>query len=429
MKIQEFDFSVDLLRAILWQYNDAARIQSILQSKQDWYNENQEQFWTDWYNNVFNLQTANEFGLSVWAIILDIPIIIQVEPPDPEIPRWGYGEYHSNYDNSNFAPATGGIQTLTIEQARTVLRMRYFQITSKGAVPEANFFLDTLFGTEGGGYVIDHHNMTAEYVFLFPIPSRLQFIFENYDLLPRPAGVSVSYTYEPPIPFVPTDIAGLELWLDSSNAGSITQLGGAVSQWADLSGNANHATQGTAGNRPTTGTRTLNGLNVLDFDGTNDGLVLPSGLYSIPNGNYTVFVVNASDATNTASRQTITGESAAFIVNFGVQYGPIASPNFLGYGGGTAAGGTVARDTVGHIFAISKGVATNLYFDGGSEFSTVAANTTAINMTIGYSPSYGDFWDGTFAEILIYDTDLSASDKNLVGNYLADKWGVTWEPV
>ena len=128
---QELDYSVDLLKAILWQYNDASRLQSILQSKQDWYDENQRDFWENWYNDVFNLQTANEFGLSVWAIILDIPIIVQVEPPDPDFIRWGFGGYHLNYDNSNFAPASGGVQALTVEQARTVLRMRYFQITPR----------------------------------------------------------------------------------------------------------------------------------------------------------------------------------------------------------------------------------------------------------------------------------------------------------
>lgn len=197
MKIQEFDFSVDLLRAILWQYNDAERIQSILQSKQDWYNENQRDFWQNWFDNVFNLQTADEFGLTIWSIILDIPIIVVTTPPVSPVMRWGYGEYHKNYNNGNFAPSSGGVQTLTVAQARTVLRMRYFQITSKGTVPEINAFMEELFGVDGGAYVVDNLDMTAEYVFEFPIPSKLQFIFQNYDILPRPAGVAVDYVYSP----------------------------------------------------------------------------------------------------------------------------------------------------------------------------------------------------------------------------------------
>lgn len=197
-KIQEIDFSVNLMRALLWQYNDATRLQTILEQKQNWYDVNQSQFWQDWYDNVFNLLTADEFGLTVWSIILDIPIVVEVAPPAPGETPWGYGEYSENYNNGNYAGSSSPVQTLTVEQARTVLRMRYFQITSNGTVPEINKFLNILFGIEGGAYVRDNLDMTAEYVFLFPIPSKLQFIFQNYDILPRPAGVGVTYSYEIP---------------------------------------------------------------------------------------------------------------------------------------------------------------------------------------------------------------------------------------
>ena len=72
--IQEFDFSVDLLQAILWQYNNATSLQSLLNSEQAWVIENQTEFWENWLRDVFDLRTANEFGLSVWSIILGIPL-------------------------------------------------------------------------------------------------------------------------------------------------------------------------------------------------------------------------------------------------------------------------------------------------------------------------------------------------------------------
>lgn len=200
-KIQDFDYSVDLLRAILWQYNDAARLQSILYSKQEWYNVNQSEFWDDWYHDVFNLQTANDFGLSVWSIILDIPIVVTLEPSDPDVPSWGYEEFHTNYNNGNYAQQYTGALHLSTEQARTVLRMRYFQITSRGTVPEINQFLEILFGDLGGAYVIDALDMSMIYVFLFALPSELQFVFQRYDILPRPAGVGVSYLSLPAIPW------------------------------------------------------------------------------------------------------------------------------------------------------------------------------------------------------------------------------------
>ena len=90
-QIQAFDFSVDLMRALLWQYNDAARLEALLRQKQTWYDANQSAFWSDWLADVFDLRTANDFGLSVWAIILDIPLIVAsaVDPSDK--PLWGFG--------------------------------------------------------------------------------------------------------------------------------------------------------------------------------------------------------------------------------------------------------------------------------------------------------------------------------------------------
>ena len=195
--IREFDFSVNLLKAILWQYNDAVRLQSLLNSKNDWYIANQTTFWENWYRDVFNLLTANAFGLQVWAIILDVPIIVTtVTPPAPKVGIF-FGDDHENFTNGNFAAATPGGVVLTVEQARQLLRMRYFQITTRGAVPEINEFFKLLFVNDGPVWVEDNLDMTATYVFGFQPSAQLIFVLEKYDILPRPAGVDVDYIISP----------------------------------------------------------------------------------------------------------------------------------------------------------------------------------------------------------------------------------------
>jgi len=195
-RIQEFDYSVDLMKALLWQYNDAENLQKLLELKNEWYIKNQTEFWSNWYNDVFNLKTANAFGLSVWAIILDIPITVQVGPSAPDKPTWGYGEFNKNFENGNFSRSRGGALSLTVEQSRTVLRLRYFQITSRGTVPEINRFLKLLFKDLGPIYVRDNLDMTMTYVFGFQPSSQLLFVLERYDILPRPAGVAVDSVVE-----------------------------------------------------------------------------------------------------------------------------------------------------------------------------------------------------------------------------------------
>lgn len=190
-RVQTFDFSVNLLRALLWQYNDAARLQSLLEQKQAWYDDNQKAFWDRWLIDVFDLRTANDFGLAVWAIILDIPLAVPSQGDAADKPIWGFGQYRQNFGNGNFASISSS--SLTTEQKRLVLRLRYFQLVTTGAVPEVNEFLAYLFGPLGKAYVNDGLAMNARYVFEFPLPSQLQMVLTEFDLLPRPAGVKVDF--------------------------------------------------------------------------------------------------------------------------------------------------------------------------------------------------------------------------------------------
>jgi hypothetical protein len=191
--IQEFDFSLDLLKALLWQHDNAEALLTIIRRKQDWYNENQRDFWANWYDDVFNLDTATDFGLAVWARILDVPLAVEV-PATKDKDAFGFGVNHQNFGNGNFARATSGEIPLTVEQRRLVLKLRYFQLVSRSAVPEINEWLSVLFGAQGNVFVVDSLDMTyATYFFSFAPDSKLRFILENYDLLPRPAGVGVRW--------------------------------------------------------------------------------------------------------------------------------------------------------------------------------------------------------------------------------------------
>lgn len=195
--IQEFDYSVDLLRALLWQYNKAERLESLLTQKQAWYTLNQSAFWDDWVRDVFDLRTANEFGCQVWAIVLGLRLTVTTQPTTPGAPVFGFGTFNQNFTWGNFGQTSSGTVVLTVEQQRLVLRLRYFQLVTRCTVPEINRFMASIFADEGPVYVQDANDMSAiVYVFGFPIDSNLRFIFDNYDLLPRPATVGVAITVQ-----------------------------------------------------------------------------------------------------------------------------------------------------------------------------------------------------------------------------------------
>lgn len=189
-RVQEFDFSVNLLQALLWQYNDAANLQSLLEQKSDWYEINQKEFWENWYRDVFDLRTANNFGLAVWAIILGLPLA--VDKPPSGGPAFGFGDFNQNYEHGNYQGSPSSSIVLSADQKRIVLRLRYYQLVSRGTVPEINALLNDLFGYRNV-YVLDGLDMTITYVFATALDASVQQILDQYDVLPRPAGVEIKY--------------------------------------------------------------------------------------------------------------------------------------------------------------------------------------------------------------------------------------------
>lgn len=190
MKIQSFDFSINVLRALLWRHNEAVNLQALLQNKQDALDELNQDFWESWIENVFNLQTANEFGLSVWSIILDTPLTIESTDPEPDNSNFGFGTFRKNFNNGNFT-AFGGTSSLSIEDARIVLKLRFYQLVTRGTIPECNKIVADVFGPDITVYALDGLDMTMVYVFSEYISSSLRSALESFDLLPRPSTVEI----------------------------------------------------------------------------------------------------------------------------------------------------------------------------------------------------------------------------------------------
>lgn len=196
MKIQLFDFSINILRALLWRHNEAVNLQALLQDKQDALDELNKDFWEAWTENVFNLQTADEFGLSVWSIILNLPLTIEGADPEPNNSNFGFGEFRKNFNNGNFT-ALGGTLTFSVEEARTILKLRYYQLVTRGTIPECNKIVDDVFNSGNTVYALDGLDMTMTYIFFQYPSSSLRAALETFDLLPRPSTVRVKTVFEP----------------------------------------------------------------------------------------------------------------------------------------------------------------------------------------------------------------------------------------
>lgn len=199
-RVEALDYRVDVMRALLWQHNQAPILESLLTQKQAWYDENVSDFWADWVRDVFDLRTANAFGCQVWARILGLGLSVTTGPTPLDKATFGFGadtgsNTNKNFENGNFGQLGSESSGLTLQQQRLLLRLRYFQLISRCTVPEINRFMAIVFGDLGKVYVQDLNDMSfVVYVFDFSPDSDLQFLLDNFDLLPRPAAVGSTYT-------------------------------------------------------------------------------------------------------------------------------------------------------------------------------------------------------------------------------------------
>lgn len=224
--------------------------------------------------------------------------------------------------------------------------------------------------------------------------------------------------------FSPLDIAGLELWLDGSDAstmydatsgGSLVADGGAVARWEDKSGNGNHVTQSTANNRPL---RT--GVEGLDFDGADDRMLFTSAINVAA---ITVFAIyqRTGAGTRTALLASQSGANPQFMVN---QYvaDNVGYWNADGAEAAAAGGDLTIRSMIAWI---KSGNAINV------EVNTVnvAGNTGQGSASIVFdgiiTAAGGHTTDCLLSELVIYDSALAGDSKTAVETYLLDKWGIT----
>lgn len=223
----------------------------------------------------------------------------------------------------------------------------------------------------------------------------------------------------------PEWFSSLYSWLDASDTSTITASSGLVTAWADKTANGYSATA-SGGGRPTTGTRTVNGLNGLDFIPNNFmNWALPT---TLPNGPSTYFVVlyNDTPASQGWPICGFIGGSPYYGFDIG-SFGPYYMRAFNG--AANSVQNNLAPSTSGpHTYVFTRsGVNQAIYLDNAqSTVATNAANTAVSAYYIGREPN-GGYANGILCEIPLYNRSFSVKEINVfVNKCLNPKWGTTW---
>lgn len=227
--------------------------------------------------------------------------------------------------------------------------------------------------------------------------------------------------------FLPTDITGLELWLDADDSSTITDTSGEVSQWDDKSSAANTIVQATSANQGNTAS--INSNASLFFDGTGERMRDSSGSVTSPPGTLAAVFTPTSVA---GGLGIILGLRLSFTNVLRLARSGDDIQALEGTGGGATvlsiANTLTANDTRWAIFrARNSGDGTSDLLDdaAGSASGSLAASIGDIDdINIAANADGTDDWTGHIHEVIYYNRYLTDTERTNLGAYLSSKWGV-----
>lgn len=236
--------------------------------------------------------------------------------------------------------------------------------------------------------------------------------------------------------FAPTDIAGLELWLDAQDAATITITGSGVSQWDDKSGNSNDVAQATDADRPTE--VTVNGKNAIFFDDSDLLELASASVTGLDGPDITVYVVYSKEYTEadnwpgmvsrsntvwTAGWRLAAGQAAGTSIRASVAN---YLADFVDDSTDIASGSDAFK--VAHFEFENTAPLLELFIDGTSSGTDASGSiaTAGLDLVVGNGDNTGSYaFEGDIGEVLVFSGVLSAGDKTSLHAYLESKWGVT----
>ena len=211
--------------------------------------------------------------------------------------------------------------------------------------------------------------------------------------------------------FSPLQIANCQLWLDASDSSTSSMTfssGSNLSVWKDKSGNGNNFSL-------TTGTTTR-----------------------INDGGYSVVNFPSGALMTSANQITFSSSSAFFIVckttsgfGYAVGFTNITSGDYgIRFINGVLQGTTAAQgynvDDLGNTTYYVNGVfnlpTTTTTYNLISTTNPQYSGTTTLTLSTTYNSRY---FVGTIAEFIYYPTGVTATQRQQLESYLAQKWGLT----
>lgn len=228
------------------------------------------------------------------------------------------------------------------------------------------------------------------------------------------------------LPWTPVQLKPA-LWLDASDATTISESLGFVSEWRDKSGSGNDAYQVAAASQPQTGVDTIGGKNAITF--SNDFLVLdPSVDFSQYKSQELFVVVQANDdGNNKAFFTQYDGASNCFSHHYKFNsmkilfFARTGQLNSL-----STPESNLTSDLIYSAYANSTEIAVKI--SQAVSYTTLSIPKPLDNATsqvgIGGRSTGLKTLNGKIGELVFVPSALTADDRYRMEGYLSWKWGL-----
>lgn len=149
------------------------------------------------FDLIWNVDTAQGYGLDVWGRIVGVSRIVQLEQGAY------FGLEHlggASGDPFNVSPFYNG-ETLTANYALTDASYRMLILAkalsniSDGSIKSINQILINLFPNQKNAFVVDNEDMTMSYTFDFVTTPVQQAIVTQSGVLPKPVGGAATFSF------------------------------------------------------------------------------------------------------------------------------------------------------------------------------------------------------------------------------------------
>ncbi len=239
--------------------------------------------------------------------------------------------------------------------------------------------------------------------------------------------------------------SNLAVWLKADaligSIGDGASVGATGSQWTDASGSGNHGATTYSDRRPvfrSSGSRLLNGNPIVEFDGTGDRLYTGSLTLTDLGSDISAFTVTKLDLFKW--RNTVisgyNGGSGGFSVDIPGDGSPAERYRVNHKNADSAAtriyfvkGPSTPSLTAPDLISVVSGPsAIEMRLNGTVEVSNTYTNlnpTPDHQMVIGgvdLTSNNGNPFDGSFAEVVVFSTNVNASERIVIQNYLQAKY-------